>query len=306
MGEEAPRQFLAILSGDKREPFTHGSGRLELARAIASRDNPLTARVMVNRVWLHHFGTGLVTTPDDFGLRSDPPSHPELLDYLAWRFMQDGWSLKKLHRLLMLSSTYQQRSDDNLRHETMDPDNRLLSKANRRRLDFESMRDTLLLVAGNLDPSFEGRPVDLLKPQAGSYANRRTVYGTVDRNNLPALFRTFDFANPDISTAQRDATAVPQQALFFLNDPFVMEQACKIVNRLFFQLLDDDTERVRDLYQRVYQRDPSAEEIRRGLHFLQSTSASTGTQEPIRKQPLTPQERYAQVLLMSNELMFAD
>jgi hypothetical protein len=306
LGEEAPRQFLAILAGDKREPFTHGSGRLELARAITSRENPLTARVMVNRLWLHHFGAGLVTTPDDFGLRSDPPSHPELLDYLAWRFMQDGWSLKKLHRLLMLSSAYQQRSDDNLRYETMDPDNRLLSKANRRRLDFESMRDTLLLVAGNLDPSFEGRPVDLLKPREGSYANRRTVYGTVDRNNLPALFRTFDFANPDISTAQRDATAVPQQALFFLNSPFVMDQACKMVNRLFFQLLDDDTERVRDLYQRVYHRDPSAKEIRGGLHFLQSTSASTGTGEPIRKQPLTPQERYAQVLLMSNELMFVD
>ena len=163
LGEEAPRQFLAILAGDKRQPFTHGSGRLELARAIASRENPLTARVIVNRVWLHHFGAGLVTTPDDFGLRSDPPSHPELLDYLAWRFMQDGWSLKKLHRLLMLSSVYQQKSDDNLRHEKLDPDNRLLAKTNRRRLDFESMRDTLLFVAGNLDHSFGGRPVDLLK-----------------------------------------------------------------------------------------------------------------------------------------------
>ena len=162
LGEEAPRQFLTILSGDKRQPFTHGSGRLELARAIASRENPLTARVMVNRLWLHHFGAGLVTTPDDFGLRSDPPSHPELLDYLAWRFMQDGWSLKNLHRVLMLSSVYQQQSDDNLRHETLDPDNRLLSKMNRRRLDFESMRDTLLFVAGNLDHSFGGRPVDLL------------------------------------------------------------------------------------------------------------------------------------------------
>ena len=131
LGEEVPRQFLAILAGDKRKPFTHGSGRLELARAIASQENPLTARVIVNRVWLHHFGAGLVTTPDDFGLRSDPPSHPELLDYLAGRFMQDGWSLKKLHRLLMLSSVYQQKSDDNLRHEKLDPDNRLLAKMNR-------------------------------------------------------------------------------------------------------------------------------------------------------------------------------
>src|SRR5207249_3588694 len=159
------------------------------------------------RLWLHHFGAGLVTTPDDFGLRSDPPSHPELLDYLAWRFMQDGWSLKKLHRLLMLSSVYQQRSDDNLRYEKLDPDNRLLSKANRRRLEFESMRDTLLFVVGNLDPSFGGRPVDLIKKREGS--SRRTVYGTIDRNDLPSLFRAFDFANPDLSTAQRDTTTVP-------------------------------------------------------------------------------------------------
>jgi acetyl esterase/lipase len=304
MGDEAPRQFPAILAGEKRQPFTHGSGRLDLARAIASPDNPLTARVMVNRVWLHHFGAGLVTTPDDFGLRSDPPSHPELLDYLAWRFVHDGWSLKKLHRLLMLSSTYQQKSDDHLRYETMDPENRLLSKANRRRLDFESMRDTLLFVAGNLDPAAGGRPVDLLKPRAGSYA--RTVYGAVDRNNLPALFRTFDFANPDLSTAQRDSTAVPQQGLFFLNSPFVMEQACAMVNRPAFQRLDAETERVRELYQRAYQRDPTAEETQRGLHFLQNTSSSTGTEEPIRKQPLTPEERYVQVLLMSNELMYVD
>ena len=191
LGEEAPRQFLAILAGDKRQPFTHGSGRLELARAIASRENPLTARVMVNRVWLHHFGAGLVTTPDDFGLRSDPPSHPELLDYLAWRFMQDGWSLKKLHRLLMLSSVYQQKSDDNLRHEKLDPDNRLLAKMNRRRLDFESMRDTLLFVAGNLDRSFGGRPVELLESRDSDsqqpYSNRRTVYG-VDRSQRLASF----------------------------------------------------------------------------------------------------------------------
>ena len=307
LGEEAPRQFLAILSGDKREPFTRGSGRLEPARAIASRENPLTARVMVNRLWLHHFGAGLVTTPDDFGLRSDPPSHPELLDYLAWRFMQDGWSLKKLRRLLMLSSVYQQQSDDNLRHEKLDPDNRLLAKANRWRLDFESMRDTLLSVAGNLDYSIGGRPVDLLKQREGSLgSSRRTVYGNIDRNDLPALFRIFDFANPDLTTAQRDATTVPQQALFFLNSLFVMEQACTMVNRAPFQRLDDEKERVRTLYQRVYQRDPSAEELQRGLRFLQSTPASTGTGEPIRKQPLTPQERYVQILLMSNELMFVD
>jgi hypothetical protein len=304
LGEEVPRQFLAILAGDRRRPFTRGSGRLELARAIASRENPLTARVMVNRVWLHHFGAGLVTTPDDFGLRSDPPSHPELLDYLAWRFTHDGWSLKKLHRLLMLSSVYQQKSDDGLRHEKLDPDNRLLAKANRRRLDFESTRDTLLFVAGNLDRSLGGHPVDLLEQREAGFSNRRTVYGHVDRNNLPAWFRTFDFASPDVTTAQRDATTVPQQALFFLNSPFVMEQACKLVNQAVFQRLDDDTKRVQRLYQLLYQRDPSAGEVRLGLRFLRANPASTDANGQAR--PLTTWERYAQVLLTSNELMFVD
>ncbi len=310
LGEEVPRQFLSILAGDGRKPFSHGSGRLELARAIASRENPLTARVIVNRLWLHHFGAGLVTIPDDFGLRSDPPSHPELLDYLAWRFMQDGWSLKKMHRLLMLSSVYQQRSDDKLRHEKVDPDNRLLAKTNRRRLDFESMRDTLLFVAGDLDPSFGGRPVDLLKRGTANqqtYSNRRTVYGVIDRNDLPSLFRIFDFANPDMTTAQRDTTTVPLQSLFFLNGPFVMEQACRMVSRPLFRRLDDETKRIRYLYRLVYQRDPSADEIRRGLHFLRADSASTDLEDRTREQrPLTPWERYCQVLLMSNELMFVD
>ena len=310
LGEEAPRQFLAILSGDKRRPFTHGSGRLELARAIASKDNPLTSRVIVNRVWLHHFGVGLVTTADDFGLRSDPPIHPELLDYLAWRLMQDGWSLKKLHRMLMLSSVYQQKSDDNLRHEKLDPDNRLLAKTNRRRLDFESMRDTLLYVAGNLDHSFGGRPVDLLKRGTANqrpYSNRRTVYGVIDRNELLALFRIFDFANPDITTAQRDATTVPLQALFFLNSPFVMEQACKLTNQSRIQRLDDEAKRIRYLYQFVYQREPRADEIQRGLRFLRAKAALADLHEQNQAQPpLTPWERYGQVLLMSNELMFVD
>jgi hypothetical protein len=266
---------------------------------------------MVNRVWQHHFGTGLVATPDDFGLRSDPPSHPELLDYLAATFSSPlpsggdgpgvrglGWSLKKLHRLLMLSSVYQQKSDDNLRHEKLDPDNRLLAKMNRRRLDFESMRDTLLFVAGHLDQSLGGRPVDLLKQP---FSRRRTVYGSIDRNNLLPLFRIFDFANPDITTAQRDLTTVPQQSLFFLNSPFVMEQACKMVKRPAFQKLDDETKRVRYLYQLVYQRDPSASEIQLGLRFLQARSAATDLREP-----LNPWESYGQVLLMSNELMFVD
>ena len=175
LGKEAPRQFLTSLTRGNPRPFTHGSGRLELAQAIANRENPLTARVMVNRVWLHHFGVGLVTTPDDFGLRSDPPSHPELLGYLAWKFMESGWSIKAMHRLIMLSRVYQQSSDDHRRHETRDPDNRLLSKWDRRRLDFEAMRDTLLFVNGKLDPAIGGRPVAL---QSQDPANSEHVLQT--------------------------------------------------------------------------------------------------------------------------------
>ena len=144
----APRQFLEVLSREPRQPFpAKVSGRLQFAQAIASRDNPLTARVLVNRVWQHHFGTGLVRTPSDFGLRSERPTHPELLDYLAWRFMEDGWSLKKLHRLIVLSAVYQQVSEDNVRGVQADPANRLLWKMERRRLDFESLRDSLLAVS---------------------------------------------------------------------------------------------------------------------------------------------------------------
>ncbi len=305
LGEDAPRQFLAILTGEMRKPFTKGSGRLELAQAIANRDNPLTARVMVNRVWLHHFGAGLVTTPNDFGLRSDPPSHPELLNYLAWRFMEDGWSLKKLHRLLMLSSVYQQQSDDKLRNEKLDPDNRLLAKMNRRRLDFESMRDTLLLVAGNLDRSLGGRPVDLIKQPTVA---RRTVYGFIDRQNLPGLLRMFDFADPDTTNAQRFDTTVPQQALFFLNSAFVMEQAAKMLERPEFKKLEVGGARIRRLYQLIYQRDPSVEEVKLGLRFIEARSknAAPDPNDSTKGKRLTPWKRYAQVLLMSNELMFVD
>ncbi len=329
LGEEVPRQFLAILAGEKREPFTQGSGRLELAKAIVSPENPLTARVMVNRVWIHQFGVGLVTTPDDFGLRSDPPSHPELLDYLAWRFVHDGWSLKKLHRLLMLSSVYQQKCDDNLSHEKLDPDNRLLAKANRRRLDLESMRDTLLFVAGKLDRSLGGRPVALqMQPQLNKkggfssgmgsqqpYSNRRTVYGLVDRNDLLPLFRIFDFANPDLSTAQRDTTTVPQQALFFFNSPFAMQMACSLAARADFQLFAETSHRVQYVYQQVLQRDPTADEIELAIRFLaaeelaaSSPAEQSATDSSARGglRPLRPWERMVHVLLMSDELMFVD
>ena len=318
LGDEAPRQFLASLTRDNPQPFTRGSGRLELAQAIASRDNPLTARVIVNRIWQHHFGAGLVTTTDDFGLRSEPPSHPELLDYLAWRFMNDGWSIKAMHRLLMLSSVYQQQSDNHQHNDLLDADNRLLSKMNRRRLDFESMRDTLLFVTGKLDPAIGGRPVALVDQQQTSqtmFSNRRTVYGTIDRNNLQSWFGYFDFANPDLSTAQRDITTVPQQALFFFNDLFVMRQACSLAAQADFQLFETTEERIQYVYQQLFQRDPTTTEIELAARYLDaeelaaSSLQKRSTTNPGAKaglRPLSPWERFVHVLLMSDELIFVD
>ena len=199
-GSSVPRQFLRILSGPERRPFTHGSGRLDLARAITAPENPLTSRVIVNRVWMHHFGEPMVSTPSDFGTRSTPPVHPELLDYLAGRLQQERWSLKSLHRLILLSSVYQQAGFDRPDGRRLDPENRLLWRFPRHRLDLEAMRDTLLSVSGRLDPKMEGRPVDA----AGDSMNgRRTVYGMVDRQSVPAVFRAFDFASPDQSAERR-------------------------------------------------------------------------------------------------------
>ena len=224
-GKPVPRQFLKVLAGADRKPFQKGSGRLELARAIVDPRNPLTARVLVNRVWHWHFGQGLVTTPSDFGLRSDPPSHPELLDYLARSFIEGGWSIKMLHRRIMLSSTYQQRSD--LRSECFDrdPQNRLLWRFNRQRLDFEALRDSVLAVAGTLDLTSGGPSVALNEPPLPP---RRTLYGFIDRQNLDGLYRTFDFSVPDATSPKRFVTTVPQQALYLMNSPFVQEQARKL------------------------------------------------------------------------------
>ncbi len=221
-GPAVPRQFLGMLAGDKRQPFKEGSGRLELARAIASKDNPLTARVLINRLWLHLFGQGLVSTPSDFGVRTEPPSHPELLDYLAARFTEEGWSIKKMLRLMVLSSTYQTSSAAHPSAARVDPENRLLARMNRKRLEFEALRNALLVAAGNLDSKMYGPAVDIATTP---FTGRRTLYGFIDRQNLPGLFRAFDFPNPDATSPQHYLTTVPQQALFLLNSPFVLEQA---------------------------------------------------------------------------------
>ena len=264
-GALAPRRFLQILSGPVRPVWTNGSGRLELALAIASRNNPLTARVMVNRIWQHHFGAGFVPTPDDFGMMSEPPSHPQLLDYLAMNFMTNGWNVKKIHRLIMLSSVYQESSANNPRFALTDPGNRLLWRANLRRLEFEPLRDSLLAIGGTLDPTLYGRPVDRRLQPAST---RRTIYDYVDRANIPDVLVNFDFATPDMVTGIRHVTTVPQQALFLMNSPLVIELARRLVAMPDFVDCADDAGRLNFLYARIYQRPPSPEETALGLEFV--------------------------------------
>ncbi len=300
-GPEVPRQFLEVVAGEKRQPFRQGSGRLELARAIVDRKNPLTARVLVNRVWLHHFGAGLVRTPSDFGLRGDPPTHPELLDWLAATFMDNGWSIKKLHRLILLSNTYQQASSCDPRLREMDPDNRFLGRMNRQRLDFEAMRDSLLYVAGRLDTTMGGRAVELTTQP---FSTRRTVYGFIDRQNLPGLFRTFDFASPDATSPQRYTTTVPQQALFLMNSPFVVEQARYFLRRADVAGQAKEEEKINRMYKIAYGRAAEADEIALGLRFLAEVKKSAEANKTTL--PLSAWEQYAQVLLLSNEFAFVD
>jgi hypothetical protein len=271
-----------VLSRPAPKPFAKGSGRLELAEAVAGRDNPLTARVLVNRVWMHHFGEGFVRTPSDFGTRSDPPTHPELLDWLAWQFMEQGWSVKQLHRLILTSATYRMSSDADPKraaeYALRDPNNTLLWRQNRQRLDFEAMRDSLLFVSGQLNPAPAAQPVDLWKEP---FTTHRSVYGFIDRQNLPGVFRAFDFANPDASASRRFTTTVPQQALFLMNSPFVVQQAKALLERPPVKDAGSDESRLQAMYQAVLQRDPAKDELKLALAFVQQPETPRPEPEPL-------------------------
>ncbi|HEX9046000.1 MAG TPA: DUF1549 and DUF1553 domain-containing protein, partial [Verrucomicrobiae bacterium] len=321
-GEMVPRRFLQVLSGPVRPVWTNGSGRLQLAMSIASPNNPLTARVMINRIWEHHFGLGFVPTPDDFGMMSEAPSHPELLDYLAVNFMTNGWSIKKIHRLIMLSSVYQESFGENPRYAQVDPGNRLLWRANLRRLEFEPLRDSLLAIGGMLDTNLYGRPVDLRQHPD---SRRRTIYQWVDRANIDDVLINFDFAAPDMETGIRHVTTVPQQALFLMNSPIVIELARRLVAMPEFVETVEDTNRLTFLYERIYQRPPSEEEMALGLEFVGQTPLREEAPAPAiaeqnrpgkrnrpgpagapKRAPLTSWEEYAQALLQANETSFVD
>ena len=288
LGDEAPRRFLQVLTRGDPPPFTDGSGRRELAEAIATPDNPLTARVIVNRLWQHHFGEGIVRTPSNFGQTGDRPSHPALLDYLAQRLIRNRWSLKSLHREIMLSATYALSPTIRRENHAVDPGNRLLWRYPRRRLDAEALRDSLLFAAGALDPKRGGPPVALEDP--GN--TRRTVYGKVSRRRVDNMLATFDFPNPNMTSARRVGTTVPLQRLFLLNSDFMMRQSETLAARLEREAGRDSQAKVSRAYQLLFQRSPTARELRAGLEFT-----SQGEQA-------WPQ--YAQVLLSSNEFLYVE
>ena len=252
-GAEVPRKFLTALGG---EPFDQGSGRLELARAIADADNPLTSRVMANRVWQHLFGFGIVRSASDFGTRGDAPTHPELLDWLAVTFAEDGWSVKRLIKRIVMSETYRQASAGRQAARAKDPENSLLWRQNRRRMDFEAMRDTMLAAAGRLETSTKATP---FKIGAQPSVPRRSVYAYISREEPSALLRSFDFSNPEQHTPERQTTTVPQQALFLMNSEFVAEQARAVA---------EAARDIEGLYRRVLARDPSAREREVAHQFL--------------------------------------
>jgi len=295
LGEIAPRRFLRILGGDDPQRFTQGSGRLELADTVASKGNPLTARVFVNRVWQYHFGKALVGTPSNFGSLGDRPTHPELLDWLAVRFMENGWSVKKLHREIMLSSAYQLSCDTNDKNFTSDGDNRWLWRMSRRRLDVESWRDAMLAVSGKLDTKTGGPTTNM----AAADNVRRTVYVKISRHDLNYVLRLFDFPDANITSERRVETTVPQQQLYVLNSPFVIETAKAFAARLQKEA-SSDTERIQRAFSLAYGRPATAEESQLFEAFLQGTDADPSANR------LTRWERLAQVLIGSNEFMYVD
>lgn len=292
LGSKVKRHIPAVYTGQHPTRIDRGSGRLALADSIASEANPLTARVIVNRVWAWHFGRGLVETPSDFGVRSTPASHPELLDHLATWFVQNGWSIKRLNRYIMLSSTWQQSSVDRPAYRKLDPDNRLLWRKNRQRLGFESMRDSMLFVSGQLDLQAGGPPVQKAPDDAAN--RRRTLYSFVDREKLPDVFRVFDFPCPDISAPGRSRTTVPQQSLFLLNNPFVLARAEALAKRLANGPIAG---MVAEMYRAALGREPVVEELRLAKRFVAQSGLSKET---------LPWQELAQALLLSNEFMFVD
>ncbi|MEM7014189.1 MAG: DUF1553 domain-containing protein [Verrucomicrobiota bacterium] len=284
-GEAVEPRFLSELNPVS---FEDGKRRLGLAEAIVDPNNPLTRRVIVNWVWQHHFGRGLVRTPDDFGTRGDPPTHPDLLDFLCQQLLEDGWSLKKLHRRIMLTAVYQQASIENPAAREIDPDNRLLWRMPIRKLEMEAMRDSMLAASGELSRKMGGRPFE----EKGNAIPRRSVYALVNRDVISKLASTFDAADPSACTVKRPETMVPQQTLYALNSEYIQDRAKALMQLPEIRDAKDDNDRVRRIYQRVYSRAPSDDELQLGIEFV-----GAGDDGWV---------QFAHTLLASNEFHFID
>jgi len=283
LGPIAPRRWLSILSKGEPARFDQGSGRLQLAEAIASGQNPLTARVMVNRIWQHHFGRGIVESPSNFGRLGERPTHPQLLDYLAARFVETGWSIKAMHRNIMLSATYQLGSEIAENNYAKDAANQYLWRFDpRERLDAESLRDSMLAVAGNLDLSIGG-PGEPLEDSN----HRRAVYGSISRTTPDRMLTLFDFPDPKDTAPVRSVTVGPLQRLFFLNNSFAIQQAETLVKRLETEAGADEKARINRAYELLYARTPTKKEIKTARRFLNESDSDW--------------KQYAQMLLASTE-----
>jgi len=315
-GKEVPRRFLQVLGGQVLPLDEKGSGRLELASWLTDPANPLTARVLVNRIWAGHFGTGIVQTPNDFGTRGMAPTHPELLDFLALRFVEKRWSVKAMHRLIMLSRTYQLASSGLAQTAAKDPSNTYLSRFSRHRLEAEEIRDSMLAVAGNLDVSMGGGhpfPAPAQwdftqhRPFTAVYdTNKRSVYLMTPRIRKHPLFAVFDGPDPNASTPQRSVSTTPLQALFLLNDPFVHEQARKFTARLI-GACSDDHKRMELAFTLALGRPPGAEEIKAGDAFLSALREKLkGTKAPADQHDGMVWESYARVVFGLNEFVYVD
>jgi hypothetical protein len=317
LGDEVPRRFPAVLGGQVLSTEVQGSGRLELARWITDRANPLTARVMVNRIWQYHFGKGIVATASDFGRQGRPPTHPKLLDYLATRFMESGWSIKTMHRLIMLSRTYQLSSVDDEVNLRADPNNDYLWRFRRWRLDAESIRDTLLAVSGSMDWTQGGGPhrfpsstswyFTQHKPFKAVYdTNRRSVYLMTQRIQRHPFLSLFDGADTNASTPQRVSSTTPLQALYLMNDPFVHRQAQQFAARLLDRPCDD-AGRVEEAFLCLFGRPASAAEQVTARDYLarvreQLNRAGASAKEQTDK----AWESFLRALFLSNEFIYVN
>jgi hypothetical protein len=319
-GEEVPKQFLQIIAGESQTPITKGSGRLELAEWLTKPDHPLTARVMVNRIWQWHFGEGLVRTPGNFGKLGEAPTHPELLEYLAKQFIEKGWSIKAIHRLIMLSSTYQMSSDISKRAIDMDPSNRLLSHVNRRRLDVEEIRDGLLAISGELDFTVGGTlQSGFGTDEENSNARlsfdpdstkRRTVYLPLRRSNLPSLLNLFDFGDATTPGEGRARTNIASQALYMMNSQFVSDRARDLARNLLADPISDDWRRIEAAHLLILGRRPGSDEVQNGFDYIEDYEKKVAdlarVQGAIPTHKLEAWQSFCHILMSSNEFIYVD